>query len=142
MSLENTIEDFRTQFTTNGQFRLSRNDSIAKKVRSAKVPDAPGVHIIFGGRRPLYIGKAGTIQQDGKPKKQGLRKRLRMKQGGMSRAKFFHDVMADRRFARLRFLWFVTQDQNNNVIPAFAEMKLLQAYYEQHRRLPDLNRSA
>jgi len=140
-SLENTIEDFRNRFATNGQFFLSRNDSIAEKC-NAKVPNAPGVYIIFGGRRPLYIGKAGTIQQDGRPKKQGLRKRLRMKQGGISRAKFFRNVMADGRLSRLRFLWFVTLDEKNNIIPAFAEMELLQAHLERHGRLPDLNKSA
>jgi hypothetical protein len=112
-------------------------------VRRENVPNAPGVYIIFRSdvlECPLYIGKAGTINTNGSWREQGLRKRLTMKQDQVYRRKFFCKLMADRGLAGLTFFWFVTHDQTSGVIPAFAEMALLQAHYDQFRCLPELNK--
>jgi len=62
-----------------------------------------------------------------------------MKQQDVFRREFFRKLMADKSLTGLTFLWFVTHDQNTRVIPALAEMELLQAYYDQHGCLPELN---
>jgi hypothetical protein len=142
MSLKSAIEGARTRFATNGQFSLRAGESINEVVSREEVPNNPGVYIIFRRRdleRPLYIGKAGTIKADGSWRKQGLRKRLTMKQGGVFRRKFFSKLMADNGFG-LKFVWFVTHDQNCRIIPALAEAELLQAHYDQYGCLPELNK--
>lgn len=70
----------------------------------------------------------------------GLRKRLTMKQGGMFRRELFCKEMANRGLSGLTFLWFVTHDQNTRIIPALAEMELLQAHYDPYGCLPELNK--
>jgi hypothetical protein len=143
MSLKSTIEGTRSRFASNGQFSLRPGESINEVVSREQVPNNPGVYIIFRRHdleRPLYIGKAGTIKADGSWRKQGLRKRLTMKQGGVFRREFFSKLMSDKGFG-LTFVWFVTHDQNSRIIPALAEAELLQAHYDQYGCLPELNKS-
>jgi hypothetical protein len=144
MTFESAIQDARTRFANNGRFSLLPNESINEVVRREKVPNAPGIYIIFipdNLEHPLYIGRAGTMRANGSWKDQGLGKRLTMKQEGMFRREFFRKLMTDNCPAGLTFLWFVTHDdQNGRTIPALAEMELLQAHYEQHGCLPKLNK--
>jgi hypothetical protein len=145
MTFKSALQRARAQFTTNDEFLLLRDDSINEMVRRKNVPDDPGIYIIFGPddlERPLYIGKAGTMRADGSCKAQGIRKRLTMKQEGKIRRKYFCELMAREGLTGLRFLWFVTLDQNSKIIPALAEMQLLQAYYNDTKSLPKLNRCA
>jgi hypothetical protein len=146
MTLGSAIEGAGTRFTINGQFSLLPDESIDEVVRREKVPnDARGIYIIFRSddlQHPLYIGRAGTIKTDGSWKDQGLGKRLTMKQGGMFRREFFRKLMADKCRAGLTFLWFVTHGQNRKIIPALAEMELLQVHYDEYGCLPELNKSA
>jgi hypothetical protein len=145
MTLDIAIERARTRFAHNGRFSLLPHESINKVVSREKVPDAPGIYIIFSREdleRPLYIGRAGTINTDGSWKGQKLRKRMRMKQGGMFRREFFCRLMADRGLAGLAVLWFVTHNQGSRIIPGLAEMELLQAHYDQYGCLPELNKCA
>jgi hypothetical protein len=68
MTLEKAIERARNQFANNGRFSLLPNESINEVVSREKVPDAPGIYIIFSCddlERPLYIGRAGTLNTDG-----------------------------------------------------------------------------
>ena len=145
MTLQKAIERAQSRFAQNGRFSLLPNESINEVVSREKVPDAPGIYIIFSRdnlERPLYIGRAGTINTNGSWKGQKLRKRMRMKQGGMFRREFFCRLMAGRGLAGLTFLWFVTHNQNSRIIPALAEMELLQAHYDQYDCLPELNKCA
>jgi hypothetical protein len=73
MTLESAIDDTRTRFANNGRFSLLPGESINKVARREKVPNGRGIYIIFrcdDSQRPLYIGKAGTINQNGTWKKQ------------------------------------------------------------------------
>jgi hypothetical protein len=144
MNFESVIQSARTRFTHNGRFSLLPGESINEVVRREDVPNSPGIYIYFERddlELPLYIGKSGTLNADGSWKDQGIRVRLTMKQGGMFRREFFRKLMADEARAGLTFLWFVTHDRNTRVIPALAEMELLQAHYDQRGRLPRLNKS-
>jgi hypothetical protein len=143
MTWERAIENARARFANNGEFLLLPDESINEVVRREKVPNAPGIYIVFGRddlERPLYIGKSGTMITDGSMKKQSLGKRLVRKQGGMSRSKFFRKLMADSGLAGLTFVWFVTHDKNIKIIPALAEMELAQAHYEKYGCLPEFNK--
>ena len=143
MTAESMIDHARTRFANNGSFSLHPGECIKEVVRREKVPNLPGVYIIFQSddlQRPIYVGKAGTIKTDGSWKIQGIRKRLTMKQSGMYRSKFFSKLMAEKGISSLTFFWFVTYLQNSNIIPALAEMELLQAHYEQFGCLPELNK--
>jgi len=145
MTWKDALKRAQTRFADNGQFLLRPGESIGRVVSREKVPTGRGVYIIFRGRsreRPVYIGKAGTIRADGSWKDQGLRKRLRMKQQGESRGKFFRKLMAEKSSAGLKFVWFVTHNRNSKVIPALVEMELLQAHYDSYGCLPELNKSA
>lgn len=142
--LKDVIDSARSRFRS-GQFTLPAGGSIDQAVRREEVPDAPGVYLYYGcddSERPLYIGRAGTMNTDGSWKKQFLRKRLTMKQGGKFRRNFFRDLIAQRGLTGLTFIWFVTFDHKAGVIPAFFEMALLQAHYDQYGCLPELNKCA
>jgi hypothetical protein len=142
MTFARAVEDARTRYPNNGRFSLLAEESINDVVKREKVPAARGVYIIFrcdDAETPLYIGRAGTVNQDGKWKEQGLAKRLTMKQGGEYRRDYFRNEMRKQSIAELTFLWFVTHDQNNQIIPALAEMELLQAHFDEFDCLPKLN---
>jgi hypothetical protein len=145
MTFARAVEDARTRFPNNGRFSLRPDESINEVVKREKVPNARGIYIVFGcddGQRPLYIGKAGTVNQGGTWKDQGLAKRLTMKQDGKFRREYFRELMMKEAVAGLSFQWFVTHDQDSKVIPALAEMELLQAHFDQYDCLPKLNRCA
>lgn len=145
MSFETVLADARSRFGNNGKFSLLAHESIDDVVKRESIPNARGIYIIFtrdDDKRPVYIGRAGTLNQDGTWKKQGLAHRLTMKQGGVNRREFFRNFVAIHCATGLTFHWFVTHDESSNVLPALAEMQLLQAHFEQYGYLPDLNRCA
>jgi hypothetical protein len=92
-------------------------------VRREKIPNERGTYIISKCGDPhttLYIGKAGTINQDGSWKDQGIAQRLTRKQDGIYRRDFFIRLMTEEQLTGLSFRWFVTHDHNTNIIPALA----------------------
>ena len=93
-------------------------------------------------RELLYIGKAGTITQTAARKKQGLRKRLGNLQGRERRAVAFQRWIDEGEHDGLEIVWFVTWNDFVQVLPLKAEVDLLQAYYEDHGRLPPKNTAA
>jgi hypothetical protein len=141
----NALDRFRHDFI-HGEFRLFPGQSINSVVIHEGVSIDYGVYIISGCRETerniIYIGKAGTIAQDGRTKKQGLRKRLTMKQGGLYRRQFFQNVMFDHNLDCPRVEWFVTYSNRGGTPPFLAEAELLAAYPAEHGRLPVLNLSA
>jgi hypothetical protein len=142
MTFVMAVEDARTRYPNNGRFSLLRDESINDVVKREKLPDARGVYVIFrsdDAERPLYIGKAGTVNQGGGWKEQGLAKRLTMKQDGKYRREYFRNLMSEQSIAGLTFLRFVTHDEPNKIIPALAEMELLQAHFDQYGCLPERN---
>ena len=145
MPFEHALEAARTRFAHNGRFTLHPDESINDVVKREGVPTGKRIYVIFGGdnaERPLYIGKSGTVNQDGSWKGQTLRKRMTMKQGGISRRHFFGSLMSEEFNAGLTFQWFVTHNETVKTIPALAELELLQAHFEQFDCLPKLNRCA
>jgi hypothetical protein len=108
------------------------------------VPELVGVYYIYRlakGRVDLvYIGKSGTIQQDGKFKKQTLRDRINNKQDGVKRQVFFDEKMELEHIDALDIYWFVTMDKNNNDLPSYVEGLLVQRYFDVYGKLPPWNK--
>ena len=145
MQINKLIQEFINIFDNKGSFELLSNENINEVVLRENVPDEYGVYIIYGIKDNLesiiYIGKSGTLKNNGKFKDQALRKRLTMKQEGMKRKDFFVKIINDKNYDKLRFQWFITYDTNNNDLPGYAEAKLIQAYVEDNNCLPLLNKS-
>jgi hypothetical protein len=118
------VGNYRRRFE-NDKFDLTNGGNLSKSIKQGKVPNKPGVYIITGilnqRKRVLYIGMAGTMKRDGTFKKQMLPKRLTAVQNysgrWISRAIFFQQKMEE-------------------LIPAYAEIQLLQSYFNDNRVLP------
>jgi hypothetical protein len=141
-----TLQQFRKQFR-NGSFCLRLQDDLATTIRSNNVPDEAGVYVISGlttGKAEiLYIGMAGTMQNNGQFKDQKLSGRLQAKQSWngkrYNRADFYRMQMCELNLQQLSFEWFITFDKTYKVLPAGAEGDLIQSYYLDCRKLPRWN---
>jgi DNA-binding transcriptional MerR regulator len=130
-----TLAQFRGRFPQQGTFSLPVAGLIRQIVAEHRVPSLAAVYVIeaMGSAREIvYIGKAGTMCQDGTWKRQMLRKRLCNQQRGKSRQECFQDMLAETGARELRFEWFVTGAPNaeRTILPVLAEAELLQAFYD------------
>ncbi len=146
MAFTQMLGRYDKRFTINGSFRLQRGENLRTCIQRNQVPDMPAVYLIYAVRQRraelLYIGKSGTLRSDGSFKNQMLATRLRMKQGKMWRAEFYAEQMKKLRLTALHFQWWVTFDDKVRIIPLKAEADLLQAFFDDHRRLPQWNLAA
>jgi hypothetical protein len=85
--------DETTKYKEQGHFFFESGDNL--NTVSNKVPNKPGVYYILrlgkGKIDLVYIGKSGTIQQNGTFKDQLLNGRLNNKQEGIKRQVFFSE---------------------------------------------------
>jgi hypothetical protein len=143
MTFVKALTDTRGKFQHTGRFTLQSSESINNVVKRERIPNERGAYIICkcdDHCTTLHIGKAGTLNQDGSWKDQGIAERLTRKQDGIYRREYFLRLMKNEATAGLTFEWFVTHDANTKVIPALVELILLQAYFDQYACLPKLNR--
>ena len=129
------------KYENNGHFFYKRGDNLRDV--SKDVPDLPGVYYIIrlaGGRIELvYIGKSGSIEQDGQFKKQGLRGSLNNKQNGLQRQDYFEKKFREENIDGLDIYWFVTFDKTNRDLPGYVEGLIMQIFFERHGSLPAWN---
>ena len=85
----------------------------------------------------IYVGKSGTMCQDGSFKDQDLQKRLVNREKGQSRKYVFGQRVVD--YGELLIEYVVLKSKS--LIPGYLEARLLQAYYEDHKNLPIDNAS-
>ena len=140
------LENLRERFPENGAFDLPLGENVTKYARINKVPNEPGIYLIYSGYGckdvPIYVGKAGTFTQKEGFKAQGIAKRLGAKQEQMPRNKFFKNLMSQRRYEKgLSFAWFVTYGRSKMILPALAEAEVIQEYFNKHKFLPVLNKA-
>lgn len=112
------------------------------------IKNEPGVYLWINPNKEnevVYIGKAGTRQQNGDMKSQTLTGRLKAPRGKNKDTKkdistyyWLKAEMNSRKIMSLRCYAFYTKDDKT---PAYVEALLLQAFYDQKRRLPCLNKS-
>jgi hypothetical protein len=98
-----------------------------------------GVYVVSQSRtgKVIYVGKSGTMCQDGSFKDQDLEKRLVNREKKQSRKEVFGQRVL--RFGELLIEYVVVKSQS--LIPGYLEARLLQAYYDEHKELPIDNAS-
>ena len=78
------------KYKESGHFFFKKEDHL--KTVSQNVPDKPGVYYFLRLRKGkidlVYIGKSGTMMQNGQFRDQLLKNRLNNKQSGMKRQHF------------------------------------------------------
>ncbi|WP_297032741.1 hypothetical protein [Prevotella sp.] len=86
----------------------------------------------------LYIGKSGTMLQNGSYKAQYLRKRLNNKQDGIKREDFLSEkIKENTEIWQIIIEWYIIDERKH--LPGLIEAILLQGYYTQHSCLPIWN---
>jgi hypothetical protein len=134
--------DVLENYKNKGHFFFTKGGNLSELSR--EVPDLPGVYYILrlsrGKINLVYIGKSGTIKQNGELGSQMLRGRIHNKQNGVKREDFFNIKMDDENIDGLDIYWFVTMDKTNNDLPAYVEGLLMQYYFEGHGELPLWNK--
>lgn len=119
-----------------GQCQFPTNGKTLKEITS-EIPNTPGVYIIYNSTGEIvYIGKAGTINQDGTFKKQGLRRRLNNQHHGMRREDYFISKIEENNLDHIIIKWY---EVNPRVIPGSVEGMLIQEYFNKHGELPPWN---
>lgn len=130
------------RFKNSGHFFFKKGDNLNEVSRG--VPDLPGVYYVLqlaNGRVELvYIGKSGTILNNGKFKDQGLQGRLNNKQDGIKRQEYFDLKLEQEQINGFDIYWFVTFDKTNHDLPGFIEGLIIQRFFEVHGRLPAWNK--
>ena len=130
------------KYSNCGHFFFKKGDILTKV--SNKVPQLPGVYYFLrlanGEKELVYIGKSGTINQDGTFQDQLLRKRINNKQEGKKRQLFFDEKIEAENIDEMEVHWFVTMDKRNNDLPGYVEGLLLQRYFEVNGKLPLWNK--
>lgn len=129
------------KYLNNDHFFFKIGDNL-KEVSKA-VPDLPGIYYILrlakGKIDLVYIGKSGTIKQNGSFKQQGLNGRLNNKQNGLKRQDYFEMKCEQERIDALDIYWYVTFDHKNKDLPGFVEGILMQRFFESFDQLPEWN---
>ncbi len=139
------IQSLSANTSARGSFQLAPSEAINDVVARENVPNGRGVYLIFDlcdPKRPIYIGKAATMNRDGSWKRQGIRGRLTNMQKKMRRVDFFCELMRTTCKWGLEFHWFITHDGKKSRLPSLVEMELLQAHFEEFGCLPTINESA
>ena len=98
-----------------------------------------GVYIvrILDSKQIIYIGKAGSICNDGNFKRQDLQSRLKNTRGSQDSQTWFRNLVQS--FGALRITYIVCNDRT--LSPAFVETLLLQAFLNDFECLPAKNKS-
>ena len=149
MTFDESLDQYRRRFSRKGSFTLSKEEQVGKRIREENVPNEPGIYLIYALRSGvisellelLYIGKAGTLRQNGTFREQKLSGRLKAPRKGTAGQRYFQEQISVLGLSALVFQWFVTFTKDTRVIPAKAEADLLQAYFEEHGQLPQWNTS-
>ena len=128
-------------YAQHGHFFFQKGNSL--KEQSKDVPNLPGVYYIMrlakGKIDLVYIGKSGTINQDGTFKDQLLNSRINLKQDGLNQQAYFEQKMNKENIDGLDIYWFVTMDKHHHDLPGFVEGELMQQYFDVHGKLPPWN---
>lgn len=130
------------KYKNNGHFFFKKGDKLS--VVSKDVPNLPGIYYIIklakGRIELVYIGKSGTMHQDGNFGDQMLKVRINNKYDGVKRQQYFDQKFQEEQIEALDIYWFVTFDEKHKDLPGYVEGLLLQRYFEVHDTLPPWNK--
>jgi hypothetical protein len=130
------------KYKNNGHFFFKKGNSL--KEVNISVPDSPGIYYVIrlarGRVELVYIGKSGSILQNGNFKGKGLQAHLNNKQEEINLQEFFDLKFDQEQIDGLDIYWFVTYDKTNHDLPGFIEGLIMQLFFEVHGRLPEWNK--
>lgn len=145
MTFTECVGKVRGQSVKHGTVDWDPATSLQTTLADGEVRDEPGVYVLSALRDDdatvVYVGRAGTLRNDGTFKDQKLLGRLHAKQDGMSREVFFKQKLGEGGFTALRIEWFQTWDERAHRVPALEEAELIQAYFNDRGCLPPWNAS-
>lgn len=127
------------EYKKKGYCAFKLGNSLRKQTND--IPAGYGVYIFRKNTEDgdiLYIGKSGTILQNGSFKAQDLRKRLNKKQAGIQRQDFLSKkINEDTEIKQIFIEWYIIDERK--YLPGLIEALLLQDYFTQHSCLPIWN---
>ena len=92
MTIQDLIEEY-IKSNQHGTFELKKGEIINDIIRKNKVPNSYGVYIIYSiknlSKNIIYIGKSGTMINDGTFRDQGIAKRLKRKTKWITKKNIF-----------------------------------------------------
>lgn len=134
--------DELNKYQNKGHFFFQKGDILS--IQSEDVPELPGVYYILrlahGKVNLVYIGKSGTILQNGQFKSQLLKGRINNMHEGMTRQQYFEQKMKQENIDALDIYWIVTYDNHHQDLPGFVEGQIIQRYFDTNRCLPPWNK--
>lgn len=139
-------------FCTDREWTTEQIQRNFNEVRGSDALKCHGVYVIYGinseGKKPVYIGRSGTLKNDGSISEQCLHKRLGKKQDNRPRPLVFHEWIHQATEDcgpfpyGLNFRWYETYRDRCGIPPFLAEAQLLAAYLKDFGRLPIKNKEA
>lgn len=152
--LDSLLSDLSELFT-NGDFDFALSSGpLGQVIKESHVTVGHGIYVVYGRKSgqeyPIYIGKAGTIRQDGSVSAQGVAKRLSMVRARSPDGRkiygkdFFPMVLRGELgdsggYDALRYIWVETYRDKKGIPPFLAESQLLAAYLAEQGKLPPFN---
>ena len=134
--------DELNKYKNEGNFFFEKGDQLSHV--SKDVPNLPGVYYIYrlarGRVELVYIGKSGTMLQDGSSKNQMLRQRINNEHNGVKRQTYFEQKFVEEDIDALDIYWFVTFDEQHQDLPGYVEGQIMQRYFDIHGCLPPWNK--
>ena len=129
------------EYIIKGYCSFKLGDDLRKQTNN--IPAGYGVYIFHKNTEDgdiLYIGKSGTILQNGNFKVQDLRKRLNNKQDGKQKRQDFlsKKINEDAEIQQIFIEWYIIDERK--YLPGLIEALLLQDYYTKHSCLPIWNK--
>jgi len=115
------------------------NEAVISHFKNIRKPRF-GIYIIRNPKKGvLYVGKGGTVTQNGEYRPQNLKTRLTNRRGKDSSRRWINNILAEG-YASISVQCLVF-DQETLIAPAYAEACLLQAYRVDHKgELPPNNK--
>ncbi|MDZ4070817.1 MAG: hypothetical protein U1C70_03235 [Sediminibacterium sp.] len=130
------------KYENSGHFFFKKGDILS--IASKEIPNLPGVYYIIKIAKErielVYIGKSGTMRQDGNFGDQMLKRRINNKYDGVKRQQYFDQKLQEEKIEALDIYWFVTYDEKHMDLPGYVEGLLLQRFFEVHGTLPPWNK--
>jgi hypothetical protein len=147
MNIRQLITFLKPITNRNHQFEIQlvemnkqKGSSYYREVINLNVDSKYGVYVIYNplNNKIVYIGKSGTIKNDGTFEDQNLNGRLLASRGNTTSHKYFTSKMNQYNFKALNFYVFYTKKANP---PAYIEALSLHQYFKRnsYKSLPMFN---
>lgn len=121
----------------------SYKPGMSLKEQTRSIPNKYGVYIFRKNTRKgeiLYIGKSGTIKQDGHYKRQNLNKRINGKSSAQTqRERWFLDKFQEDPSMKIIYIEWYELDEEK-FLPGYVESCLLQKFFCETKKLPLWNK--